>query len=444
MSALPSDAAADPNEATRSRVLSYLASSISEEERLALAQKILKDHPDVVGVGATMASVLVGKIPRHKETISGFADRLNADADPDYEPPHDDTDAVLTHSTLKAVRAALGVSASGGSRASGGRGGRAGGAGGDDRGGRGRGQRKGGRRDANGNPVGGDGGGGDGGYADDSGGGYYDANGNYIDLGAAAEEADAVKDRLAELKRRQAAGELTDEELAELKRLEGKLAELEDVLSGGGDDSAEAGAIEDRLAELKRRQAAGELTDEELAELKRLESRLAELDTGDGTGGKRGKKGKKKGGNGVDDDDDDGEAEEARRRLAELKRKKKAGELSPEELAEQQRLDGKLKKLESSGGRGKKGGGYTNANGVKMVDVGCQAGETFQLPNRGKMGDDGGGDGAPTGGIQRGGKLPTSAVTSLCEIKFNRKDVNAMNTLMCRRMVAALYQVSCR
>jgi len=33
------------------------------------------------------------------------------------------------------------------------------------------------------------------------------------------------------------------------------------------------------------------------------------------------------------------------------------------------------------------------------------------------------------------------AVTSLCEIKFNRKDVKAMNTLMCRRLVSALYQV---
>jgi hypothetical protein len=32
-------------------------------------------------------------------------------------------------------------------------------------------------------------------------------------------------------------------------------------------------------------------------------------------------------------------------------------------------------------------------------------------------------------------------VTSLCEIKFNRKDVKHMNTLMCRRLVAALYQV---
>ena len=38
-------------------------------------------------------------------------------------------------------------------------------------------------------------------------------------------------------------------------------------------------------------------------------------------------------------------------------------------------------------------------------------------------------------------QMPTVAVTSLCEIKFNRKDVKAMNTLMCRRLVSALYQV---
>jgi len=38
-------------------------------------------------------------------------------------------------------------------------------------------------------------------------------------------------------------------------------------------------------------------------------------------------------------------------------------------------------------------------------------------------------------------ELPALAVTSLTEIKFDRKDVKAMNVLMCRRLVAALYQV---
>ena len=32
-------------------------------------------------------------------------------------------------------------------------------------------------------------------------------------------------------------------------------------------------------------------------------------------------------------------------------------------------------------------------------------------------------------------------MTSLGEIRFGRKDVQAMNVLMCRKLVAALYQV---
>ena len=38
-------------------------------------------------------------------------------------------------------------------------------------------------------------------------------------------------------------------------------------------------------------------------------------------------------------------------------------------------------------------------------------------------------------------KLPTSAMTSLCEIRFDRKNVVPMNVLMCRKIIAALYQV---
>ena len=36
--------------------------------------------------------------------------------------------------------------------------------------------------------------------------------------------------------------------------------------------------------------------------------------------------------------------------------------------------------------------------------------------------------------------MPDRAVTLLGEIKFTRKDVKAMNVLMCRRLIAALYQ----
>lgn len=44
----------------------------------------------------------------------------------------------------------------------------------------------------------------------------------------------------------------------------------------------------------------------------------------------------------------------------------------------------------------------------------------------------------------RSTKLPDSAMTSLGEIRFGRKDVQAMNVLMCRKLVAALYQVTAR
>ena len=50
-------------------------------------------------------------------------------------------------------------------------------------------------------------------------------------LAAAAEEAAAIEARIAELKRRQEAGELTAEEMAELERLEGRLSELKQVLA---------------------------------------------------------------------------------------------------------------------------------------------------------------------------------------------------------------------
>jgi len=64
------------------------------------------------------------------------------------------------------------------------------------------------------------------------------------------------------------------------------------------------------------------------------------------------------------------------------------------------------------------------------------------MMTRGKTSNDlSGGDGGAVDAGDGKRKLPAMAVTSLCEIKFNRKDVKAMNTLMCRRLVAALYQV---
>jgi TolA-binding protein len=99
-------------------------------------------------------------------------------------------------------------------------------------------------------------------------------------LEAAAREAEAVRARILELKRRQAAGELTPEEEEELRRLEARLVQLEKVIESGMDAAArEAEEIRARILELKRKQAAGELTPEELAELERLQGRLAVLES---------------------------------------------------------------------------------------------------------------------------------------------------------------------
>ena len=83
-------------------------------------------------------------------------------------------------------------------------------------------------------------------------------------------------ERLAELKRRQAAGELIGEELAELERMLTK-AKAGAARKGDGNNGAGRGrdgsgqSDSERLAELNRpRQAAGELIGEELAELVRL------------------------------------------------------------------------------------------------------------------------------------------------------------------------------
>ena len=90
-----------------------------------------------------------------------------------------------------------------------------------------------------------------------------------------SDELDAAEVRLADLRRRKAAGLLTDEERRELAVLERKLSAHHAAMANalmGADEMAEAEA---RLADLKRRAAAGELTEEERAELETLERRLA-------------------------------------------------------------------------------------------------------------------------------------------------------------------------
>jgi len=148
---------------------------------------------------------------------------------------------------------------------------------------------------------------------------------------------------MAELRRRQAAGELSPEELAELRRLEAK--------AGGGDGGYDdddgygggyggGGGVSDaeaaRMAELRRRQAAGELSPEELAELRRLE---AKAEDGGGGGG---------GGGGGLNAAEAAELDAAQARIAELKRRQAAGELTPEELAELQALEKKVRRVPRS------------------------------------------------------------------------------------------------
>jgi len=95
------------------------------------------------------------------------------------------------------------------------------------------------------------------------------------------------------------------------------------------------------------------------------------------------------------------------------------------------------------GGAGARGG--RRGGSVSTAEIGVQAGP----PGVGGGGKGGGGgamamvdderaaDGAPT----EQGKLPGVAMTSLCEIQFNKKNVKDMNRLMCRRLISALYQV---
>lgn len=109
-----------------------------------------------------------------------------------------------------------------------------------------------------------------------------------IDPEQAAKEAEEARERIAALKNKDP---LSDEEKAELQRLEGKLEMLDNAAASGKkrkkatksgmDQEAaqkEADETRRRVADLKKRKANGELSAEELAELERLEGRLAVLD----------------------------------------------------------------------------------------------------------------------------------------------------------------------
>ena len=95
---------------------------------------------------------------------------------------------------------------------------------------------------------------------------------------SAAAAAAALGERIGELKARQAAGDLTEGEAAELAKTEARLAGTQRCLSAAVQAAAaEATALEARTAELKARHAAGILTGEQAAELAKAEARLTML-----------------------------------------------------------------------------------------------------------------------------------------------------------------------
>jgi len=480
---------AGPKEATRGRVLESLFTvmNLPPDEKMPLAVSLLATHYDARQVGETLANVMIAKasesvlatdskVPLYRQSIHGFVDELDS-SNPD------DPRATVKHQVVLELKRCLGVISSDAPEPT--------------------------RQ-------------------------QFDMSlpsmppksvsfgakaGLPTSAAAAAAEAAAIRDKIADLKRRQALGLLTPEEEAELRALEARLAQLDEVASGGGkgskrkqgqsdadrmadllrrqaageltpEEAAELARLQaqnsgqsdaDRMADLLRRQAAGELTPEEAAELARLQAknpdaaeaaRLADLK-------RRQKLGQltpeeeaelrrleaKLGG--IPTDPKARAAEEAavRDRIADLKRRQALGQLTPEEEAELRALEAKLKKLEDAnaadrmaalkkkkplspeeeaelraleakmGGRGYGGSGSGNGR-----DVACQTDGDLAPPSLKRQGTMYGSmqDVSDIGG--KGG-MPDRAVTSLCEIKFNRKDVKAMNTLMCRRILSALYQV---
>ena len=444
---------AGPKEATRGRVLESLFTvmNLPPDEKLPLAVSLLATHYDARQVGETLANVMIAKasesvlatdskVPLYRQSIHGFVDELDS-SNPD------DPRATVKHQVVLELKKCLGVLSSNAPEPT--------------------------RQ-------------------------QYDMSlppmppksvsfgakaGLPTSAAAAAAEAAAIRDKIADLKRRQALGLLTPEEEAELRALEARLAQLDEVVSGGGKGSKRkpGQSDADRMADLLRRQAAGELTPEEAAELARLQAknpdaaeaaRLADLK-------RRQKLGQltpeeeaelrrleaKLGG--IPTDPKARAAEEAavRDRIADLKRRQALGQLTPEEEAELRALEAKLKKLEDANAadrmaalKKKKplspeeeaelraleakmaGRGYGGSGSGNGRDVACQTDGDLGSPSLKRQGTMGGSM-QDVSGIGGTGGMPDRAVTSLCEIKFNRKDVKAMNTLMCRRILSALYQV---
>jgi hypothetical protein len=113
LSRLPPEARAGMGEATRGRVLVMLARilDVTDEEKLQLGAQLLTDQRNNQLVGVTLAGVLVGKSPAHKDLCTGIAQFLKADLSrdsPDYQPPKDDLQAMVCYQVLKELRRSIG------------------------------------------------------------------------------------------------------------------------------------------------------------------------------------------------------------------------------------------------------------------------------------------------------------------------------------------------
>ena len=469
------------------------------EEKLDLAKRVLVDYPDSKAVGNTLASVIIEKGPSHRDTVAGIADRLNANAEADYEPPPGDDDAAMTFISLNTLRVGISgkdvASTAGGQMVTslfGGMGAAgmvgpkgpsnvAGGnvrSGCDDNGGaggsfsaEGAGSYSGGsligdsehdssvartdgstrsdRRQDSGAGGGGtdrhltdrhnhfgDGDGGrndhddalrDGYDSDDDlvegGAGVYDANGRGLDpdsADSAAAESRATKQRVDNMKRRQVTGELSDAELAELQHLESKLPDLEGASEGPHRTTTSGGSMGKRGSRKHLPKGSSGKSN-------------ADSDRLNGSMGWNNRASRGGGDDSSDDFDDDAAAaaaEASRKRQAELKRRQAAaGELSEQELAELRRLNSRVPErdgaqVERAGRRGRDKDGRTNQIGqsgnVSTAEVGCQAGASMMTTKTSAIA---GQEELETPSDAMPGKkvMPSVAVTSLCEIKFNRK-----------------------
>jgi len=240
-----------------------------------------------------------------------------------------------------------------------------------------------------------------------------------------------------------------------------KLEKMEKAAKGGKVSKEEAAAAEkeakavkSRVAELKRKQAAGELSEEEKAELSKAESKLAELEETVAAGKSGGKRARKGGGGGSDG----GVTSVNEYGIEVTEIGIQAGNSSLGRGGEGAQAVLGLKWIEVGGS--KPSGGVDVQNEKLAAAINVKVAETGKVEfTKEEFNSFALDDLALTSYVQvaladgsekyfkpvmvkpRSAKLPDSSITSLGEIRFTLKSINAMNVLMCRRLVAAIYQV---